>query len=249
MTNQRMKPRMNKYEKIAAEFDGDVSDVDKNVLAAVMSDPWAIMPEALDTILLIANRANEYPEAILTQQGRVFDGAGAVVRDDTAIIPIAGPIFRHANIFTQMSGATSVEMLAETFSKAMFDDDISNIVFDIDSPGGQITGISEMASIIKEARNEKNIVAYISGIGASAAYWLASAAGKIMINDTALVGSIGVILTATKGTDKGIIKIRSSQSPFKQPSPENSEGKEQLQKMVDDLANVLAIVQSRTYHN
>ena len=106
-----------------------------------------------------------------------------------------------------------------------------------------------MASIIKEARNEKNIVAYISGIGASAAYWLASAAGKIMINDTALVGSIGVILTATKGTDKGIIKIRSSQSPFKQPSPENSEGKEQLQKMVDDLANVLAIVQSRTYHN
>ncbi|MCU7813133.1 MAG: S49 family peptidase [Candidatus Thiodiazotropha sp. (ex Notomyrtea botanica)] len=183
-----------------------------HILDAIDSSAWAILPEALEQIIAIAERSNESPEVVSAKIGRPLVSARKVeLRDDTAVIPVHGPIFRRANMFTEVSGATSIENLTNDFIQADVDNQVQRIILDIDSPGGQANGISELAAMIRNA--DKPVTAYVGGTGASAAYWLASAADHVVLSDTALVGSIGVVGTYRPG-DKNEIKIISSQSPL-----------------------------------
>ncbi|KEZ65412.1 hypothetical protein C5I_0136090, partial [Pseudomonas syringae pv. syringae FF5] len=111
------------------------------------------------------------------------------VRNGVAIIPVVGPVFRYANLFTEISGATSTQVLATDLQSALDDPSIKSIILNIDSPGGVAAGINELADQIHAGRARKRIVAYVGGTGASAAYWLASAASEIVIDETALLGS------------------------------------------------------------
>jgi protease-4 len=78
-------------------------------------------------------------------------------------------------------------------SAALRDPEISAVVLDIDSPGGQVDGTEEFAQAIRHAG--KPVVAYIDGLGASAAYWIASLCAHIFINSasTGYAGSLGVL--------------------------------------------------------
>ena len=69
--------------------------------------------------------------------GRDMKNTYAVsTRGGVAVIPVTGPLFRHANLLTAVCGATSYELLAQDFNKALNDPNISAILFDVDSPGG-----------------------------------------------------------------------------------------------------------------
>ncbi|MCP4320014.1 MAG: S49 family peptidase, partial [Hyphomicrobiales bacterium] len=140
------------------------------------------------------------------------------------------------NLFSAISGGTSVQALATDFGTAMDDVSVECIVLDIDSPGGTVTGIAEFAELIKSA--EKPVVAYVSGTGASAAYWIASAADAVIVNATAAVGSIGVVATIATDKPKDQVEIVSSQSPRKRPDMETDEGTAQVQNHVDRLAEI-----------
>jgi protease-4 len=69
------------------------------------------------------------------------------------------------------------------------------ILLNIDSPGGGVAVSQELYAEIKRLREKKDktVVAYISSVGASGAYYLACAANKIVANPGTIVGSIGVI--------------------------------------------------------
>ena len=202
----------------------------------VMGGAWAITPEALETILAIANRANEAPEAVAAKLGRPLENTRQVrERDGTAIVPITGPIFRRANLFTEVSGATSVEVLASDIQAAADNPRIERIVLEIDSPGGEASGIAELAGLIRATA--KPVTAYVDGTAASAAYWLAAAADTIVASPTALLGSIGVVATYRPEKD-GPIKVISNVSPLKQATPDTAEGRVEAQRIVDELAAV-----------
>ena len=207
----------------------------------VCNTPWAIEANALRTILEIANRENLDIAAVEAQLGRPLDNAHAVsVRDGVATIPVDGPIFRRADFFTQVSGATSIETLATDLHTALGDPAVGAILLAIDSPGGAINGVGEFAAMVHGARGTKPITAYVGHQGASAAYWIAAAADEIVVAPTALVGSIGVIAAVpdpskTKARD---IEFVSSQSPKKRPDPTTQAGSAQLQATVDDLADL-----------
>ena len=94
---------------------------------------------------------------------------------------------------TRISGATSTEVLATDIQTALDDPSIKSIVLNIDSPGGVASGMNELANLIYQGRAKKKIVAYVGGTGASAAYWIASAA-EIVIDDIGMAGSIGAAL-------------------------------------------------------
>lgn len=69
---------------------------------------------------------------------------------------------------------------------------VKAIVLNIDSPGGSVDGTDELGQTIKGC--SKPVVAYVSGLAASAGYWLASCCNEIICNtDIARVGSIGVM--------------------------------------------------------
>lgn len=205
-------------------------------LDLLLNEPWAIDPPAMEQILSIAQRLNEAPEAVAARLGRPLENTRRVtVRDKTAVIPITGPIFRRANLFTEISGATSVEILARDIQTAIDDPTVARLVLEVDSPGGQATGISELASLIHDS--PKPVTAYVDGMAASAAYWLASAAHELVMADTALVGSIGVVASYRPEKDAPL-KIISSQSPLKQAAPDTDAGRVEAQRVVDQLAAV-----------
>ena len=89
------------------------------VLSEIKSRPWAITKEAMETILSIAERTNQSPEAVAAELGRPLDNTYSVeYRDGVAILPVTGPLFRRASFFNRISGATDYSMLAEDFAAA-----------------------------------------------------------------------------------------------------------------------------------
>ena len=86
----------------------------------------------------------------------------------------------------------STEEIGAMLEAAMASADGGTIVLDVDSPGGTVYGVPELAAQIFAARAVKRIVASCSGMCCSAAYWLASAADEITASPSSEVGSIGV---------------------------------------------------------
>jgi len=85
---------------------------------------------------------------------------------------------------------TASENVYFTVKNAEKDDKIKAIVLEIDSTGGDPVAGEEIAKVLKSS--SKPVVAYIRAVGASAAYWAATGAGRIFASETSAVGSIGV---------------------------------------------------------
>lgn len=184
-------------------------------------------------------------KALHAVQGEKLAGTRKVsIRGKTAILRIEGVLIRRADFFSEVSGATSVERLAQDFTMALNNEAVDNIVLYIDSPGGELNGINEFAGMIYDARAKKKVTAYSGGTLASAAYWLASAAESITVNDTAVVGSIGVLCcyldakVAYGMAGFKEIEFISSQSPRKNLDPDSKEGREAIEATVDALAEI-----------
>jgi len=202
-------------------------------------EPWAITSSALTTILDIAARQNAPPEAVAAKLGRELQNSYRLeMRDGIAVLPVVGPLFRYANLFTQVSGASSYELLAKDFTQAVENHDVKAIVLNIDSPGGEVNGCAEFADMIHEARGVKPIVAYASGDAASGAYWIAAAADEIVVSKTSALGSIGVVGVYRGNKGEDAVEVVSSQSPYKRLDPDTDDGRARLQKRIDAMADV-----------
>ncbi len=171
-------------------------------LIDIITSPWAIMPEKLVELRGIYETHLKGEKidikAIEARVGKPLDNRpqGYEVVEGVAIIPIDGVIAKRMNLFTQISGGVSTDLLARDFKAAVNDPSVKAIVLAIDSPGGTVDGTVDIARLVYESRGIKPIVAYTDGIMASAAYWIGSAADKVYIgNDATLVGSIGVVAT------------------------------------------------------
>lgn len=217
------------------------------VTQAILNRPWCITQEWLSAILAIAQRDTPGLEAVEAQLGRKLEYTRTVTeRGGVATIPVDGPIFRKANLFTAMSGATSLEVLAKDFHAALHNPQVRSILLAIDSPGGEATGVNEFAEIVYAARGQKPIVAYVEGLGASAAYWIASACDEIICDATAMLGSIGVVaaMDAPDETGEEIVFV-STQSPNKRPDLRTDDGKLQIQSLIDATADVFVTAVAR----
>lgn len=208
------------------------------ILSKLLSEPFLIQEDYLTKMIDIVNGIRDI-DAVQTKLASKLPGTEqAGVRDGVALIPVSGPIFPKANLFTQISGATSISSLARDFQVALDDDEVSSIVLDIDSPGGAVTGINEMSDIIRAAGEKKDVTAYVSGTGASAAYWLASAASEVVIDATARVGSIGVVVAYPSAKDEESVELWNTASPNKRVDVSTDEGKKVVVSELDALADV-----------
>jgi ClpP class serine protease len=209
-------------------------------LAWAATTPWAIQREALDHLLAIAQREHAPDfDAVLAKQGqRLAQTADVRMRGDIAVVSITGPIFRYANLFTAISGATSIEQTALDFRTALEDPTVRGIVLAIDSPGGAVAGISDFAQHVRAASARKPVVAFVDGMAASAAYWIAAAASWVVTSNTGTLGSIGVVAGVRLNDDEKLVEIVSSQSPNKRPDVRTDAGRAQIQQHVDELAQV-----------
>lgn len=216
-----------------------------------LSIPWCITGDALEAILSIAAREPlpgeeiarrmHGPKSLALRGGQRREDSGRMTtQGPVAVIPIDGPIQRYADMFVRYSGGVTTESLARDLQAALDDPGVSAILLAIDSPGGEATGINELSDAIYAARGVKPIAAYIEGYGASAAYWIASAADLVVVDDTALVGSIGTVLGVPDPTKRPSTRIEfvSKQSPKKRPDVLTAEGRQVLQQLADDMTEV-----------
>lgn len=88
---------------------------------------------------------------------------------------------------------TGYTYLAKAFDRGMDDPQVRGIVFDIDSPGGEVSGNFDLVDAMYARRGEKPVRAFANDAAYSAAYSIASAADSITVDRTGGVGSIGVI--------------------------------------------------------
>lgn len=199
--------------------------------------PWAITDSMMDTIMAIAER-NTDPQAIAAQLGRPLNNTRmATERDGVAIIPMDGPVFPKANLFTDISGAHSVSQVALDFNAAQKNPAIHSILMHFETaPGGNAVGIHEFGEMMR--KSEKPVIAYVGGMAASAHYWWASAADEVVIDATAQVGNIGVVTGRRLSPDSGNIEIVSSRAPDKRPNAATPEGLAVIQAQVDALEDV-----------
>jgi len=79
------------------------------------------------------------------------------------------------------------------------DDSVKAIILHINSPGGGAAASQEIYHEVLRVRmtKHKKVVASVESVGASGAYYIASACDKIYANDASVVGSIGVIMEWT----------------------------------------------------
>jgi ClpP class serine protease len=108
--------------------------------------------------------------------------------DGVAILEINGALMKHQ---ASAMESTSTTMMRRSVRKAMHDDAVKAIIFMIDSPGGTVAGIYELASDIAALSKVKPCFAHCSNICASAAYLLASQMRSISATQSTLVGSLG----------------------------------------------------------
>lgn len=199
---------------------------------------WAIDPDALQHITATLDKT--HAGLSLFAERPLAKTRTATIRNGVAIIPIQGVITPRLDLFTLIMGGTAMDSLALDLQAALDDTEVKAILLDIDSPGGIAVGTSEMADIIKNANSIKPVWAYAGRNCCSAAYWLASAADKILCHKSALLGSIGVVSTTyvQEQPDKDgykHIEIVSSNAKNKRPDPRTPEGLETIRTELDAL--------------
>ena len=158
---------------------------------AVFFEPWAILESKHASIRAVLEAAMQGNMLDLLDERKPAEYA---VADGIGIIPIEGVIGKGLSTMEKACGGVCVDEIGSMLGQAMADQSVQGIMLDINSPGGSVAGVPELADAISAASEVKPVMAYTDGEMASAAYWLAAGAKAIYATKSAVVGSIGVYI-------------------------------------------------------
>jgi capsid assembly protease len=116
------------------------------------------------------------------------------VIDGIAVIEISGVLIHRGGWIGQSSGQTSYEGIAAQIEAAASDPAVRGIALEIDSFGGEVAGVFDLADRIRAIRAQKPVWAFVAEHAFSAGYALASQADRIVLPRTGALGSIGVVV-------------------------------------------------------
>lgn len=174
------------------------------LLSEFLTTPWALMPERLQAMSGILTRwsAGEPPSdetLFQVNTDRVLRDtrkqmAAASTGSGIAVLPLYGVVTQRGNMVDDISGpgSSSTQQFTSVLRQMLTDDKVGQILIDIDSPGGSVYGVSELASEIIKARAQKPVIAVANSLAASAAYWIGCSASEFYVTPGGEVGSIGV---------------------------------------------------------
>lgn len=171
----------------------------ERIVAAAVNTPWAVEPSKLAVIeSFLARKArgeaiaqHEIEAAKKQQQSRKSQPTppGGV-----GLVGVYGTITQRADLFTEWSGGTSTEKVGQQIDAFAADPNVKAIVLDVDSPGGSVYGVAELADKIRAVAKDKKVIGVANSEAASAAYWLISQCSEVVVSPNAQVGSIGVYM-------------------------------------------------------
>lgn len=165
---------------------------EEGILTDFQSRYWAMEARALEEFLQRVAKIEVTPEQMAAAMKQEVKSR-MVIADGVAVVPITGYLMKDAPRWLRFFfDITDYREIARDLKHAVENDSVKQILLMVDSPGGEVAGSEIAENAIWEARQAKQLDAYIEDLGASGAYRLASQARKIAANSDAVVGSIGV---------------------------------------------------------
>ncbi len=195
-----------------------------DVILAVMGERLGLAVPAVDLALPSPKPATATPAGI-------------------AVIPVHGTLVKRSLGLEAASGLTSYGEIAAMLDSALADPQVSGILLDIDSPGGEASGSFELARRVREATAIKPVWAVANDAAYSAAYAIAASAQRLFVTETGGVGSIGVIALhvdqsikdANDGYRFTAITAGAHKNDYSPHEPLSESAKTELQSEVDRL--------------
>lgn len=156
-------------------------------------------------------------------------------------IPVMGVIEHHESIWEAYGFTTSCDTISAACDRAAGDAAVGTVALVVDSPGGTISGVPELSDKIHALSKVKNVVAIANASAFSAAYWIASSAGKMYCTPSGAVGSIGVIvmhqelsgMAEAAGVKTSIIRAPENKGEGNSWEPLSADARAAIQKEVD----------------
>lgn len=217
------------------------------IVAAINQAVWVMEPNALQTLLdIVAERHGGYrasQEEIAERIGVRQEPDPVPDESTVAVIRVHGTIAPRAEeIENSSSSGVGIDRVLSEFRAAMADPAKTAVMLDIDSPGGAAQGIPEAFAEIRTAK-DKTVVAQVTGMAASGALWLASAADEIVVTPSGQMGSVGAYVAhqdlseqmAMKGIKTTFVyagKYKIERNPFE---PLSDDAKADMQERVDEV--------------
>lgn len=170
----------------------------------------------------------------------------AAAPEGIAVIPIHGSLVKRSLGMEAASGLTSYGEIAAILDAALADPQVSGILLDIDSPGGEASGSFELARRVREVAAVKPVWAVANDAAYSAAYAIAASAQRLFVTETGGVGSIGVIALhvdqsvkdAKDGYRFTAITAGTHKNDYSPHEPLSDAAKTELQGEVDRLYSI-----------
>jgi signal peptide peptidase SppA len=223
-----------------------------NVLKVLDGSVWAITESGMDQIMhaieglehkdvLDAAQVEDATKnrGVLEDKEYKYEDEMYEVNGSMATMPVYGKMFPRANMMTRLSGGTSTRKLGRAIDEVEEREDIDRVMMVFDSPGGSIQGLTNTARKIRNM--ETDTVAFAEGMMASAAYFVGSAADRVVASPDSMIGAIGsvakIVSRAGKLEEEGydVEVIRSAEKKAKpNPSePIDEDSVKEVQKLVD----------------
>jgi len=208
-----------------------------------LATPWALLPARITayTAVLEALSRGETPapQAAAPRGTNKSSRSGSI-----AVIPIYGTIVPRLGQLDMCEEGTSTQQISNMLADANADPSVAQILQVIDSPGGAVYGVPELAAEI--ANSKKPVTSFATSMAASAAYWIGAAGNEFFMSPSAEVGSIGVWMAHqdySKAMKKSGVKTTLvSAGPFKVEAnpyePLSEEALAHLQSRVNDYYNM-----------
>jgi len=210
-----------------------VFDVPIAATPAKLAEVASVVAERHSIHLLVEPKATTTAAA----KPRFYEVQGA-----TAIIPVYGSLVAESGMMRPVSGMTGYDGISKNLNAAMEDPTVERVAFDIDSNGGEVSGLFDLVDEIMSFRGIKPMRAVVKASAYSAAYAIAAAADEIVMAPSAGVGSVGVIaihLDKSKAMDAAgvkptIVTAGAHKADFSEYQPLEKAALERLQKHVNE---------------
>jgi protease IV len=184
------------------------------------------------------------PGSRTSQRGSSALGANVQRSNSIGLIYIEGEIAGGHSASGLMGSTQGGDSILSYIRQAQNDPTIKALVLRINSPGGSAAASDEIARELRAFRRSgRPVIASMSDVAASGAYWVATAADKIWASQSTMTGSIGVIFEVTRldelyqkiGVQVDVVKS----GPFKDIGSSargmTADERRILQGMVDDV--------------
>lgn len=210
-----------------------------------MTTMWLLHPQTFEQLQQLRDTATGDRIEAASRQARARGGSEILsVVGDTAMIDVTGILTVNPSWLAELFGGgnTTYSSIEEALAQANADPAVRRVVFAVNSPGGEVSGLIALVDAIDASA--KPTEALIGGMACSAAFAIAAACGRVVAqNRSTMVGSCGVVQSFY--VSASVIDVTSTEAPNKRPDVRTEKGREAVRETLDQIHDLYAEVVAR----